>query len=214
MAFRTAMPEQTLGLRQPIANMRPEDRRRVAYHEAGHALAACVFQPEHRIGGVSIVRYGEARGHGDHKPLEERHTLTREALRLNREVLDRIVAVLMEREEIGFEEVQAIFAECGCKLPVPLSVPERAMASVNGSYPGIITPATHARCASAPRTPRGSLRSCPDGAARAASAGRRLGRAGQPRRTGRAGATRRHTCIQCPACAPVRDRVSERRPVT
>ncbi len=151
---------------------------------------------------MSIVRYGEALGHVDHKPLEERHTLTRddllnrmcvalggraaeeevfgvamtgaandlehvrgllrtlavtgmlsrlgagpdpsremseemetiyreqlertrEALRQNREALDRTVAVLMEKEEIGFQEVQAIFAECGCKLPVHLPVPER-----------------------------------------------------------------------------------------
>ncbi len=50
---------------------------------------------------------------------------TREALRVNREVLDRIVAVLMEKEEIGFQEVQAIFAECGCKLPAQHALPVR-----------------------------------------------------------------------------------------
>ncbi len=195
--FRTAMPEHTLGLRQPITNMRTEDRLRVAYHEAGHAVAACVFQPEHRIARVSIVRYGGALGHVDHKPMEERYTLTKDdiinrmcvslggraaeleifsiamtgasndlenvrrllhmmantamlgklgagpdvtaqmgdemeaiyqaqlertrtALQVNREVLDRIVDVLMEKEEIDFEEVQALFADCGCKLPAAL----------------------------------------------------------------------------------------------
>jgi len=199
--FRTAMPEHTLGLRQPIANMRLIDRQRVAYHEAGHALAACVFQPEHRIARVSIVRYGGALGHVDHKPMEEHHTLTRDdllnrmcvslggraaeeevfgismtgaandlqrvrgllrtmantgmlsrlgagpepskemademeaiyreqlartraVLRANREVVDKIVAVLMEKEEIDFAEVSAIFADCGCKLPATLPASE------------------------------------------------------------------------------------------
>lgn len=76
--FRTAMPEHTLGLRQPITNMNDEDRQRLAFHEAGHAVAACVFQPDHRIGRISIVRYGEALGHVDHKPQEEKHTRTRD----------------------------------------------------------------------------------------------------------------------------------------
>ncbi len=77
------MPEHTLGLRQPILDMNPEDRRRLAYHEAGHAVAACVFQPDHRIGRISIVRYGEVLGHVDHKPQEEKHTRTRDDI-LNR----------------------------------------------------------------------------------------------------------------------------------
>jgi cell division protease FtsH len=192
--FRTAMPEHTLGLRQPITNISAQDRKRVAYHEAGHAVAACVFQPTHRIARVSIVRYGESLGHVDHKPIEEQHTLTRDdilnrmcvslggraaeeeifevamtgasndlnnvrrllstlattgmlnelgtgdqptpamleemegiyreqlartrlALRKNREVMDRIVERLLEKEEIDFDEVQEIFAICGCLLP-------------------------------------------------------------------------------------------------
>jgi len=198
--FRTAMPEHTLGLRQPIANMRPVDRQRVAYHEAGHALAACIFQPEHRISRVSIVRYGEALGHVDHKPIEERHTLTRNdlvnrmcvalggraaeeeifgmamtgaandlehvrsilrslastgmlsrlgtgpdiskemsdemetiyrealertraALRENRQALEAVVAVLMDDEEIGFEEVEGIFSVCRRKASAMTPIP-------------------------------------------------------------------------------------------
>jgi SpoVK/Ycf46/Vps4 family AAA+-type ATPase len=48
---------------------------------------------------------------------QEQLERTRAALRANREVVDPIVNVLMEKEEIDFEEVQALFADCGCELP-------------------------------------------------------------------------------------------------
>ena len=39
------------------------------------------------------------------------------ALKRNRELMERIVERLLEKEEIDFEEVQEIFLACGCELP-------------------------------------------------------------------------------------------------
>jgi cell division protease FtsH len=41
-----AADARTLGLRQPIRRMHDDDRRAIAYHEAGHAVAAYYLQPE------------------------------------------------------------------------------------------------------------------------------------------------------------------------
>lgn len=67
-------PERHLGLRQPIPGMGTEDRRHLAYHEAGHGLTLLLVMPEHRLRRLSIVRHGRALGHADHVPIEERHT--------------------------------------------------------------------------------------------------------------------------------------------
>jgi cell division protease FtsH len=64
-----------LGLRQPIRNMHAEDRRAIAYHEAGHAVVAHYLKPENRTLKASIVRVGPALGVVQQAPLEERYTL-------------------------------------------------------------------------------------------------------------------------------------------
>jgi ATP-dependent Zn protease len=76
--FLTALPEHSIGLRQPIPNLSDRDRRMTAIHEAGHAVAAYVFKPEDRISRVTIVRYGSALGHVSHTPRRERHHDTQE----------------------------------------------------------------------------------------------------------------------------------------
>ncbi|MBA3872608.1 MAG: AAA family ATPase [Anaerolineae bacterium] len=69
--FRMAQPEHEMGIRSPIKNMSPEAKRRLAYHEAGHALAVRLFMPHHRIARITIIRQGEFFGHVSHYPAQD-----------------------------------------------------------------------------------------------------------------------------------------------
>src|SRR5437773_571632 len=64
-----------LGLKQPIAKMSADDRRAVAYHEAGHAVVTRYLKPEDRMQKASIIRQGEALGLVSRSEREERHQL-------------------------------------------------------------------------------------------------------------------------------------------
>lgn len=72
-----ALAEETMGLRQPIASILPEDKRAIAYHEAGHAVATWALT-EDRITRASVVRYsggpsgGASLGHVYPVPEKER----------------------------------------------------------------------------------------------------------------------------------------------
>jgi cell division protease FtsH len=55
-----AFQEQVVGIENPIEEMDPEQRRQIAYHEAGHAVVQHYAMPDQRIVYVSIVR--RARG--------------------------------------------------------------------------------------------------------------------------------------------------------
>ncbi len=78
--FTAARETHELGLRQPIKSMSYEERRRLAYHEAGHAIAQHLLRSGHRVVKVSIIRHGEALGFSATKPTEERHTRTRDEI--------------------------------------------------------------------------------------------------------------------------------------
>jgi ATP-dependent Zn protease len=81
--FTHAREMHEWGLRQPIRGMSYEERRRLAYHEAGHAYAAVKLLRKERLTKVTIVRHGSALGFAAWKPEEEIHTRTKEEL-LNR----------------------------------------------------------------------------------------------------------------------------------
>ncbi|MFN3928270.1 MAG: AAA family ATPase [Thermoflexus sp.] len=51
-----ALQEQAMGLENPIAEMDPRQRRQVAYHEAGHAVAQYYLLPDERIIRASLIR--------------------------------------------------------------------------------------------------------------------------------------------------------------
>lgn len=61
------------GLRQPIKSMSAEEKRRIAYHEAGHCVAQYLLQPKQKVIKVTIIRHGSALGLSATKPLEERY---------------------------------------------------------------------------------------------------------------------------------------------
>jgi len=58
-----ALQEQALGIEQPIEEFDPMQRKQVAYHEAGHAVAQHYVMPDQRIVRVTIVRRGGALGY-------------------------------------------------------------------------------------------------------------------------------------------------------
>ncbi|HLF26490.1 MAG TPA: AAA family ATPase [Anaerolineae bacterium] len=58
-----AFQEQRLGLENPIEEIEDDQRRQIAYHEAGHAVAQYYLMPEERIVRVTIVRRGDALGY-------------------------------------------------------------------------------------------------------------------------------------------------------
>jgi cell division protease FtsH len=99
--FTRARETHEWGLRQPIRSMSYEERRRIAYHEAGHAYVMVKLLKKERLTKVTIVRHGNALGFAAWKPEEEIHTRTRD------ELLDRIKISLGSRaaEEI-FMDIQ------------------------------------------------------------------------------------------------------------
>ncbi|HNK63648.1 MAG TPA: AAA family ATPase [Anaerolineales bacterium] len=58
-----AFQEQAIGLENPIEEMEEDQRRQVAYHEAGHAVVQHYLRPDERIVRVSIVRRADALGY-------------------------------------------------------------------------------------------------------------------------------------------------------
>jgi ATP-dependent Zn protease len=78
--FTAARETHEMGLKQPILGISYEERRRLAFHEAGHAVAGFILRPKSRTVKVSIVRHGTALGFAAYKPKEETHTETREEI--------------------------------------------------------------------------------------------------------------------------------------
>jgi len=78
--FTRAREYHEWGLRQPIKGMNVEEKRRIAYHETGHAFAQIKLQPAERLSKVTIIRHGSALGLSSAKPLEEQYLKTKEQL--------------------------------------------------------------------------------------------------------------------------------------
>ena len=68
-----AFQEQAMGLENPIEEMQEDQRRQVAYHEAGHAIVQYYLRPDERIVRVSIIRRSEALGYVMHVPNYDVH---------------------------------------------------------------------------------------------------------------------------------------------
>lgn len=75
-----AIDVHELGLKEPIRGMAFEERRMLAYHEAGHAYAMMRLLRRDRLSKVSIIRHGGALGFANPKPISEYHTNSREDL--------------------------------------------------------------------------------------------------------------------------------------
>jgi len=71
--FRAAMETYEWGLKQPLRSMSDDEKRNVAYHEAGHAVAQYLLKPHERVWKVTIIRRGGALGLAATKPTRERY---------------------------------------------------------------------------------------------------------------------------------------------
>jgi cell division protease FtsH len=79
--FSEAREAHEFGIKQPIRGMKLEEKRRLAYHEAGHAFATAMLQKDQlRISKATIIRQGGALGMVAPKPVEERYTQTKEEI--------------------------------------------------------------------------------------------------------------------------------------
>jgi cell division protease FtsH len=71
----SARDARLLGIKQPILSMSAHDKRTIAYHEAGHAIASHYLNKDDRIQKASIIRMGDAYGVVMPTPKLERHQL-------------------------------------------------------------------------------------------------------------------------------------------
>lgn len=78
--FLTALDTILLGHVRSSLILNPEEKRRTAYHEAGHALVAKLTPDSDPVTKVSIVPRGRALGVTMQTPLDERHNYTTEYL--------------------------------------------------------------------------------------------------------------------------------------
>jgi cell division protease FtsH len=76
----TARDARLLGIKQPILSMSAHDKRTIAYHEAGHAIASHYLNKDDRIQKASIIRMGDAYGVVMPTPKLERHQLHAEEI--------------------------------------------------------------------------------------------------------------------------------------
>jgi cell division protease FtsH len=89
--FRAAMETYEWGLKQPLRSMNEDEKRNVAYHEAGHAVAQFLLKPHERVWKVTIIRRGGALGLAATKPITERYN------RSDSEILAEIQVCLAAR---------------------------------------------------------------------------------------------------------------------
>jgi cell division protease FtsH len=100
--FEEAIDRVVAGLARKSRYLSPEEKRRIAYHEAGHAICAAVFTPKEKVHRVSIIPRGVAAlGYTLQLPEEEKYLLTKE------ELLAKVCVLFGGRvaEELVFGEV-------------------------------------------------------------------------------------------------------------
>jgi cell division protease FtsH len=94
-----ARDARMLGIKQPIQTMSAPDRRAIAYHEAGHAVAARYLQQENRIQKASIIRMGDALGVVQRSSREERYT--RHAREIETDIMVSLASRAVEEVFLG-----------------------------------------------------------------------------------------------------------------
>jgi cell division protease FtsH len=75
--FEEAIERGAVGLERKSRIMRPEEKTRVAVHEAGHALVACAVEHSDPVHKVSIIPRGLAGGYVLQRPEMDRMLMTR-----------------------------------------------------------------------------------------------------------------------------------------
>jgi cell division protease FtsH len=79
--FTEAVERGTVGLERKSRIMQEDEKQRVAYHEAGHALVGCALPNTHPVHKVSIIPRGVgALGYVLSRPEDDRYLMTRSEL--------------------------------------------------------------------------------------------------------------------------------------
>jgi cell division protease FtsH len=79
--FEEAIERGAVGLERKSRIMNAEEKKRVAYHEAGHALVSCLLPNTHPVHKISIIPRGVgALGYVLSRPDEDRYLVTRSEL--------------------------------------------------------------------------------------------------------------------------------------
>lgn len=100
--FEEAIDRVIAGLAKKNRYLSPEEKKCIAYHEAGHAIVASVLTPNEKVHRVSIIPRGVAAlGYTLQLPTEEKYLLTK------KEILAKIAVLFGGRvaEELVFKEV-------------------------------------------------------------------------------------------------------------
>ncbi len=100
--FEEAIDRVIAGLAKKNRYLSPEEKKCIAYHEAGHAIVASVLTPNEKVHRVSIIPRGVAAlGYTLQLPTEEKYLLTRQ------ELLAKIAVLFGGRvaEELVFKEI-------------------------------------------------------------------------------------------------------------
>jgi cell division protease FtsH len=85
--FEMAKDKVMMGVERKSMIISEEERRNTAYHEAGHALVACLLPGTDPIHKVSIIPRGMALGLTQQLPLDEKHTYPKQFLMNNLAIL-------------------------------------------------------------------------------------------------------------------------------
>ncbi len=85
--FEMAKDKVMMGAERKSMIISDEEKRNTAYHEAGHALVACLLPGTDPIHKVSIIPRGMALGLTQQLPLDEKHTYPRNYLMNNLAIL-------------------------------------------------------------------------------------------------------------------------------
>jgi len=99
--FEDAIDRVIAGIERKSRIISEEEKARIAYHEAGHALVSKLLPHADPVHKISIVPRGDALGYTLQLPLEDKYIFSRE------ELLDRLTGILGGRaaEEIAFGEI-------------------------------------------------------------------------------------------------------------
>jgi cell division protease FtsH len=100
--FELALERIVAGLERKQKLINPEEKKRVAYHELGHATAALALQTDSCVQKISIIPRGiGALGYTLQRPTQDRYLMTRN------ELLQKITVLLGGRasEEIYFDDL-------------------------------------------------------------------------------------------------------------
>ncbi len=100
--FEEAIERQIAGLKKKNKVISEDEKRRVAYHESGHAICAYLLPGADPVHKISIIPRGlSALGYTQQLPVDDRYLLTKE------EMLDKVITLLGGRaaEELIFNSV-------------------------------------------------------------------------------------------------------------